>query len=543
MPGVRRPDVVLATMPAGMLLRSNATATSIAEYDGPLSLDGFRARHRPGRPLPVPLERFIDYGAGCSGGSPRTSTGAGSTSCVRTRRLRARCTTGRAAGPPRRGRGRHRRLRAPARGRAGPPARAGLATRREHRDLSRVPRPVGARRRRRAERARVRGADARGRRRGRGRGPPRPHQLAARRQVPPAARPRSRRCSTPRPTWGRWASPGWSPPPTSSGGCRGRCRSRWPTARSVRRAPPGCARGSRACRSTWARGSRRVQPSGDRVTVGLDDGATRTVDHVLFGTGYRVDIARYPFLDPALAAASETAPWLPGAAAGMESSVPGLHFLGAPAAWSFGPTMRFVAGGWYGGESLARRGGAATRRRRLDRRPTRRRAGEHASPRRRRRPSRTRRARVGRVVVGGDYQGLGIARSLGTAGRPRGGARRRASPSRGPRATSTRFVRVARPARPRRRAGGAGGGSAPGSASSGWVLFPTREETVAVIAAHREQLSRFRVPTPRFDGGAAPGTSARPTAGRGARHPGARAAGSPPRGRAATHVDLARRWW
>ena len=36
----------------------------------------------------------------------------------------------------------------------------------------------------------------------------------------------------------------------------------------------------------------------------------------------------------------------------MESSVPGLHFLGAPAAWSFGPTMRFVAGGWFGSETL-----------------------------------------------------------------------------------------------------------------------------------------------------------------------------------------------
>lgn len=34
-------------------------------------------------------------------------------------------------------------------------------------------------------------------------------------------------------------------------------------------------------------------------------------------------------------------------APGLESSVPGLHFLGAPAAWSFGPIMRFASGGWY----------------------------------------------------------------------------------------------------------------------------------------------------------------------------------------------------
>jgi len=38
----------------------------------------------------------------------------------------------------------------------------------------------------------------------------------------------------------------------------------------------------------------------------------------------------------------------------MESSVPGLHFIGAPAAWSFGPIMRFVSGGWYTGQALAR---------------------------------------------------------------------------------------------------------------------------------------------------------------------------------------------
>jgi FAD-dependent urate hydroxylase len=38
----------------------------------------------------------------------------------------------------------------------------------------------------------------------------------------------------------------------------------------------------------------------------------------------------------------------------MESSVPGLHFLGAPAAKSFGPIMRFVAGGWYAAQSLTR---------------------------------------------------------------------------------------------------------------------------------------------------------------------------------------------
>jgi FAD-dependent urate hydroxylase len=37
-----------------------------------------------------------------------------------------------------------------------------------------------------------------------------------------------------------------------------------------------------------------------------------------------------------------------------ESSVDGLHFLGAPAAWSFGPLMRFVAGADFATRTLTR---------------------------------------------------------------------------------------------------------------------------------------------------------------------------------------------
>jgi hypothetical protein len=39
---------------------------------------------------------------------------------------------------------------------------------------------------------------------------------------------------------------------------------------------------------------------------------------------------------------------------GFESTVPGLHFLGAPAAWSFGPLMRFVAGTEFAARGLVR---------------------------------------------------------------------------------------------------------------------------------------------------------------------------------------------
>jgi hypothetical protein len=91
---------------------------------------------------------------------------------------------------------------------------------------------------------------------------------------------------------------------------------------------------------------------GDRVTVRLDDGSSRTVDHLLFGTGYRVDVSRYPFLSERLVRRVRQVNGYPVLRKGMESSVPGLHFLGAPGAWSFGPIMRFVAGGWYGASSL-----------------------------------------------------------------------------------------------------------------------------------------------------------------------------------------------
>lgn len=95
-----------------------------------------------------------------------------------------------------------------------------------------------------------------------------------------------------------------------------------------------------------------TRAEGDRVKVTLDDGSTRTVDHLLFGTGYRIDVTKYPFLDPSLSGRVHNVGGYPILRPGMESSVPGLHFLGAPAARSFGPIMRFIAGGWYGAQSL-----------------------------------------------------------------------------------------------------------------------------------------------------------------------------------------------
>jgi cation diffusion facilitator CzcD-associated flavoprotein CzcO len=93
---------------------------------------------------------------------------------------------------------------------------------------------------------------------------------------------------------------------------------------------------------------------GDRVSVRLDDGTERTVHHVLLGTGYRVDISKYEFLSPKLRESIVSYDGYPQLHDGLESSIEGLHILGAPAAWSFGPLMQFVSGTRYASEALTR---------------------------------------------------------------------------------------------------------------------------------------------------------------------------------------------
>jgi hypothetical protein len=93
---------------------------------------------------------------------------------------------------------------------------------------------------------------------------------------------------------------------------------------------------------------------GARVHVTFDDGSVREADHVLAATGYRVDVTHYSFLAPQLAAALSLRQGYPLLRRGFESSVEGLHFLGAPAAESYGPLMRFVSGTRFAARALAR---------------------------------------------------------------------------------------------------------------------------------------------------------------------------------------------
>ncbi len=106
---------------------------------------------------------------------------------------------------------------------------------------------------------------------------------------------------------------------------------------------------------TTGRSISSASADGDELVLKLDDGSVREVEHLLLATGYRVNVARYAFLAPELVGRVRTSNGSPVLASGFESSVPGLHFLGAPAAQDFGPVMRFVCGTWASARELTRR--------------------------------------------------------------------------------------------------------------------------------------------------------------------------------------------
>lgn len=97
----------------------------------------------------------------------------------------------------------------------------------------------------------------------------------------------------------------------------------------------------------------RVQ--GERLRVRFDDGSEREVDHVVLGTGYRIDVRRYPFFSAGVLEKMDLVNGYPRLGAGFETSLPGLHIVGAPAAWSFGPLMKFVAGTEFASPALRSR--------------------------------------------------------------------------------------------------------------------------------------------------------------------------------------------
>jgi D-aspartate ligase len=104
---------------------------------------------------------------------------------------------------------------------------------------------------------------------------------------------------------------------------------------------------------------------------------------------------------------------------------------------------------------------------------------------------------VGAVVIGGDYQGLGIVRSLGRQGVPVCVVDDEFSISRYSR-YCTRFVKVA-DLRDERGTVDCLLEIGRRLSLDGWVLYPTREELVAAFSRNRSDLGEFfRVPTPEW---------------------------------------------
>jgi cation diffusion facilitator CzcD-associated flavoprotein CzcO len=93
-----------------------------------------------------------------------------------------------------------------------------------------------------------------------------------------------------------------------------------------------------------------------RLKVRMADGTTRDVltDHVIAGTGYRVETHRLKFLSEDILANLRTAKGSPKLSSTLESSVPGLYFVGLAAAYSFGPVMRFAFGAEFAAVTITR---------------------------------------------------------------------------------------------------------------------------------------------------------------------------------------------
>jgi FAD-dependent urate hydroxylase len=97
-----------------------------------------------------------------------------------------------------------------------------------------------------------------------------------------------------------------------------------------------------------------AQAIGERLRLKLDDDTERVVDHAILATGYRVNVSRYPFFSASISRNIRNVDGYPVLTRGLESSIPGLHFVGKPAAWSFGPILGFVSGAEFASKELVR---------------------------------------------------------------------------------------------------------------------------------------------------------------------------------------------
>ena len=107
-----------------------------------------------------------------------------------------------------------------------------------------------------------------------------------------------------------------------------------------------------AVRMTLNRFVTSVGIEGDKVRLRLNDSTDRIADHVIVATGYQANVSSYSFFDSSMIDAMRTSGGYPVLTRALESSVPGLHFLGKPAAWSFGPLLNFISGTHFASAEL-----------------------------------------------------------------------------------------------------------------------------------------------------------------------------------------------
>jgi thioredoxin reductase len=101
---------------------------------------------------------------------------------------------------------------------------------------------------------------------------------------------------------------------------------------------------------------RSAEPHGTGVRLHLD-GAKRSsidADHVIAGTGFRIDVSRLTYLSPEIQASLTTRGNCPLVNRAGESTIPGMYFAGALTSVSLGPGVRFISGTHQTAPQLAR---------------------------------------------------------------------------------------------------------------------------------------------------------------------------------------------
>lgn len=102
-------------------------------------------------------------------------------------------------------------------------------------------------------------------------------------------------------------------------------------------------------RGAEAKGSKAV------LHINGPDGTLRhlTVDHVIAATGYRFNVGSLPFLGQRLISELRCVQEAPSLSPSFESSIPGLYFTGIASAYNFGPVMRFLCGAHYAARCIS----------------------------------------------------------------------------------------------------------------------------------------------------------------------------------------------